>query len=391
MRRALLPPLVLLGFTACARVSSAPSETGAWSPKFPFPTDSFRVQQLRPGVFHYFVYSSTGPWAIHILEVNRERCYSALAVKGAPGAVGRAKTSELLAQLAKSKDVVGGVNGDFFLFTPPGVPTNADISGGRVITGPNNQPVLAFDTRGAPSIGTLSVSGEARLPARSNRTLPITAWNRRVINGVVAFDANWGATTDTASNIVEIVLDRSYKVVAVDTLPAASAIPPGGAVLTVGGAALTDARAALFALRPGDAIALSVQVTPHPVEAVGGRPTILRDSAITPEATAGPANGFARLRHPRTAVGLARGGSRLLLVTVDGRQKPYSDGMSLEELAKLYLSLGARDAINLDGGGSTTMVLSDHPDEVYVANKPSDKEGERPVGNALAIVKGCRR
>ena len=56
-------------------------------------------------------------------------------------------------------------------------------------------------------------------------------------------------------------------------------------------------------------------------------------------------------------------------------------------------ALGARDALNLDGGGSTTMVYAD-PDaagRLRVANRPSDKEGERPVGDALAIVRACSR
>jgi exopolysaccharide biosynthesis protein len=63
--------------------------------------------------------------------------------------------------------------------------------------------------------------------------------------------------------------------------------------------------------------------------------------------------------------------------------------MTLRETARLMLALGAREAINLDGGGSTTMVFAD-PDssgKLRIANHPSDKEGERTVGDALAIVK----
>ncbi|MGQ0701632.1 MAG: phosphodiester glycosidase family protein [Gemmatimonadales bacterium] len=80
-------------------------------------------------------------------------------------------------------------------------------------------------------------------------------------------------------------------------------------------------------------------------------------------------------------------------MVVDGRQLPYSDGMTLRELAELLRGLGAREAINLDGGGSSTLVYAD-PDsagQLRVANRPSDATGERPVGNALAVVQGCRR
>ena len=82
----------------------------------------------------------------------------------------------------------------------------------------------------------------------------------------------------------------------------------------------------------------------------------------------------------------------MLFVTVDGRQPPYSDGMTLNELALLMRQLGASDALNLDGGGSTTMVLPDSTarPKLRIVNRPSDKEGERPVGNAVAIESSCR-
>lgn len=130
----------------------------------------------------------------------------------------------------------------------------------------------------------------------------------------------------------------------------------------------------------------------YPKEAVGGRPALLRDSvALGAVDTEGQAS-FNVGRNPRTAAGISRNGRRLTLVVVDGRQMPYSDGMSLRELANLMLALGARDAINLDGGGSSTLVYADPASggALRIANRPSDKEGERAVGDALAIVRRCR-
>ncbi len=64
--------------------------------------------------------------------------------------------------------------------------------------------------------------------------------------------------------------------------------------------------------------------------------------------------------------------------------------MSLAELADLMLDLGAHDAINLDGGGSTAMVVRDGPEgRLALANHPSDAGGERAVANALALVRSC--
>jgi hypothetical protein len=312
-------------------------------------------------------------------------------VKGSEGAVGREKTSAILEQLRKSADVVGGVNADFFLFTPPGVPANALVSRGRVVTGPSNQPVLAFDSLGVPDLVTLHVEGSVVI---SGARRAIVAWNRTAPNDIALFDESWGRATDTLSNAVEVVLEgRSpSRVTAVDTSTTGVVIPRGGAVLVARG---SQARAELLALEVGDTLRASVSLLPfHPAEAVGGRPLLLRDSVIA-EVDTGGGPGFATGRHPRTAVGIARGGRRLLLVVVDGRQKPYSDGMTLRELATLMRALGARGAINLDGGGSTTLVYAD-PDAsaggaLRIANRPSDAAGERPVGDALAIVRGCAR
>jgi exopolysaccharide biosynthesis protein len=117
---------------------------------------------------------------------------------------------------------------------------------------------------------------------------------------------------------------------------------------------------------------------------------LLRDSVVVPEVETEGQASF-RARNPRTAAGIANRGRRLILVVVDGRQKGYSDGMTLTELASLMLSLGARDAINLDGGGSSTLVYADSAAKAMrVANRPSDPTGERPVGDALAVVRSCR-
>ena len=277
-------------------------------PALPFAAETLRVQELGPGVRRLYAHASAGPWAIHVLDVRLDQCHTAVAVKGGPSAVGRTRTSDLMRDLARTRTVVGGVNADFFLFDPVGVPTGAHVSAGRVVTPPAQRPVFAVDSSGAPQIVTLAVRGGGRF-----------------------------AVDDTAL--------------------------------------------------------AHVSLTPfHPLEAVGGRPVLVRDSLVGDAVDTEGAAGFATGRHPRTAVGYADGGRRLLLVVVDGRQKPYSDGMTLRELAELMRALGAREALNLDGGGSTALVFAD-PDSaraLRVANRPSDPTGERAVGNALAIVRECR-
>jgi exopolysaccharide biosynthesis protein len=91
--------------------------------------------------------------------------------------------------------------------------------------------------------------------------------------------------------------------------------------------------------------------------------------------------------HPRTAVAVDAQGQRLWLIVVDGRQRYYSEGVTLGELAEIVLELGADIALNLDGGGSSTLVVANAwgahtlnaPIHTYVPMR------QRPVGNHLGI------
>ncbi len=92
--------------------------------------------------------------------------------------------------------------------------------------------------------------------------------------------------------------------------------------------------------------------------------------------------------HPRTAIGYSQNGKFLYIVVVDGRQPLYSQGMTLTELATLMIELGAYYAMNLDGGGSSTLVVRGADGSPRVLNSPIDlyiPGRERPVANHLGI------
>jgi len=89
---------------------------------------------------------------------------------------------------------------------------------------------------------------------------------------------------------------------------------------------------------------------------------------------------FVRLRHPRTLIGLDNKGF-IWLAAIDGRQPDYSIGMNFAELQGLCDRLQLTDALNLDGGGSTTMVIRNR-----IVNRPSDLAGPRPVSDALIVT-----
>lgn len=132
-------------------------------------------------------------------------------------------------------------------------------------------------------------------------------------------------------------------------------------------------------LLPGESVTLDWTTGwPGVNETIGGNPTLLENGVETIGEC--PASSAFCGRHPRTGIGLdARG--RILLVTVDGRQK-RSVGMTLHEFAGLFRYLGAGSALNLDGGGSTTMWVRGQ-----IVNRISDPS-ERPVGSAILVVPG---
>jgi exopolysaccharide biosynthesis protein len=116
-------------------------------------------------------------------------------------------------------------------------------------------------------------------------------------------------------------------------------------------------------------------------EAIAGSQIIVRDGKRISDKSK-----FATDRHPRTAVGLDADGTHLILLVVDGRQQKLSVGMTLDELADEMIAAGAVTALNLDGGGSSTLVAKDRETgNLKIENSPSDTK-ERSVADALGIV-----
>ena len=105
-----------------------------------------------------------------------------------------------------------------------------------------------------------------------------------------------------------------------------------------------------------------------------------RPEGFAPLEAPGFFGSFVASRHPRTLAGVKADGT-LLLVTVDGRRTGWSTGVTLPEAARVMRSLGARDALNLDGGGSTGMVVRGE-----VVSRPSDRAGERAVSDGIFVL-----
>jgi hypothetical protein len=116
-------------------------------------------------------------------------------------------------------------------------------------------------------------------------------------------------------------------------------------------------------------------------ELVSGFPALLSGGSRVGDLGVDDRPGFAGERHPRTAMGWDPVRDRVWIVVVDGRRAGVSEGMTLPELAAFLETLGATEALNLDGGGSSVLVVGGR-----VVSRPSDPGGARPVANALLLV-----
>ncbi len=140
-------------------------------------------------------------------------------------------------------------------------------------------------------------------------------------------------------------------------------------------------------LSTGDTVKLLLRLNPHYPSIrslTGGWPLLVKDGENLIKSHPGVEGvipRFSENRHPRTGAGFSKDSTTVFFITVDGRQE-QSRGMSLSEFADLMISEGVYHGLNLDGGGSTAMVIGNG-----VVNKPSDETGERAVGNCLVVIK----
>ncbi len=389
------PSLGALSLIALAMLSACRT-LGSGRATFPFsvsPTvaDTVETEILSDAVRLYRLVNVRAPWRAWVLDVNLSACTSVQALKGETNAVGRNTTSTLLSRVPAELDPIAAVNADFFLFAPPGVPTNAHIERGTVIAGPGPNVLLGFDAQRGMFIDSVRVRGAITSP---RGTIELLNWNRPAPNRAGLVDARWGVPLDTVVRrrtvrldpVVPVRQDSATGRYVVRDARMADTLVFGDTLLLVLPPALSSR------VLDGDTVAVHRRLTPFwPRETVGGRGVLLIDSVVGPDVDREGNAGFQGV-NPRTAAGIARvgGAQRLLLAVIDGRQPGYSAGMTLRQTAELLQSLGATRAINLDGGGSSVMVVRDRATgALRVRNKPSDPTGERPVGNALAVLGSC--
>lgn len=352
-------------------------------------SDSREERRIGPGTTYIHDYRSSGPLNFNIVRVDLNNSSIAIeAEKPGDQLFSGARVTAMAGEETKpGHTVIAGVNGDFWTMTPrPYIPIGLIVSDGMIYNTPFPRSVLAFTEDGQPYLGvlsmqlTLSAGGKTlEIPvlndARSTHTAalytPPFATLRRsgATHVIVKLDGKRFLPNEPVTGTVKTIVSGRDTQVATGTV-----------VLALRG---TSPRQA--GLQPGTKVQLLASVPEVPgviVSCVGGGPRIVRDGKVDVEfqiETMG--RNFSTERHPRTAVGLSADRNTLVLLTVDGRQPLVSIGQNLYELAAEMLRQGCADAINLDGGGSTTMVVRGE-----VKNRPSDLKGPRTVANALMVV-----
>ena len=209
----------------------------------------------------------------------------------------------------------------------------------------------------------------------------------RLRGQLMLYTPSYHADTDTAKGGLEWVIDRQRgRLISGPHRDGKTRIPARGFVLSFGGEQVPEP---LQLLGRGTRVRLYVSYEPDEGEPkswllaqdiVGGAGLLIRDGRDIEDWSIERFNqGFAENRHPRTMIGTAAD-STIWLVTVDGRQPEQSVGMTLVELRALAHRVGLVNALNLDGGGSTTMWV-----QGQVVNRPSDPTGPRKVSDALLV------
>ena len=299
---------------------------------------------------------------------------------------GAGTTSEIMAGGPEGKKAVAAVNGTFFDINQSWAPIYTSVSReGMRIGSKEAKPALTLEDKKAAvsmlsAAGTLSHDGqETELGGLNNPELsPDTIGVYNEAWGDHTLDRPVGGPDDVAAEIARVTVVDGKVTEASGMVDEAGdpEIPADGQVLLG-----RDAGAkTLSELEVGDDVDVEIGPSEDVDMGIAGSHQILADGSV-PDL---PAGDLEDTEHPRTAVGISKDGSELFVTTIDGRSES-SGGMSLEDMGEFFSDIGAYNAVNLDGGGSTTMLArTAGADAPALQNDPSDGE-QRTVANALVF------
>jgi hypothetical protein len=345
--------------------------------------DTLVARQVGPGMSHFHIHAPEVPWNVHVVEIDlKDNPHLKIqTVKAGDRLVGSERTSAMAARNDRPEHrVVAAMNGDFY--GGGGVPLGLQLVGGEFVRNHSSGWWAAgFDADHGMMIEMSQFQGTVRHRGQSRTINNINS--TRNTDNLILYNRFMGSATGTNEFGTEVVVrnltpwagNDSVRVVVenVRRNTGSSVIPAGGAVLSGHG----QSAAFLNSVEVGDEMMLFMGIVPGIPgvrEVISGQPLIVQNGVRVPQS-----GSFAMDLHPRTGIGFNADTSKAYFVTVDGRHSS-SAGMSLPEFADLFITIGAYRAANLDGGGSTTMVVRGS-----VVNRFSDSV-ERSIANAILVV-----
>ena len=351
---------------------------------------------VAPGV-EYTVYNLPHPNVAYVLKIDLSRPEYKLKM-GFPQAKRNYSAREAVSTIANrydnppSHDVIGAVNGSFYV---DGIGINGILGGSNdyiQLPTSNNETYMFADARWSRIDRSITSSG-SKVTFVNSSTLTIDKVNySRLVDQLICYTPVWDTSTRSTVQGTEVILSNvsyplrpdkevSGTVTAVRTGAQSlnNAIPAGGMVLSAEG---TKAATLAANVQVGDRIKVFSDVSSitynNMMFCITGAGWIVHDGAPYTSMWTYYSDSF-KGRNPRTMV--AWNATHLFLIAVDGRQT-FSVGMTFDEMAAFCIDyLGVTDCINLDGGGSTTMVVNGS-----VVNSPSGGT-QRAIANAVLLVK----
>ena len=311
---------------------------------------------LKPGIVKHLIrtVNDRGPVVANVLEIDLLN--DNISVKVGLPDKNRIKLKEKLSNIVKNEMAFAGINANYF-DVKVGNPLGTLISEGKWIVGPiYDRVAIGFSKDKKSYIDQVKLTGEVTA-YKGFRKKPDLMFELSALNtplplfkGVGLFDSRWDREFILGENKIALIV-RNNKVKKIKS--ESVEIPEDGFVLA------GDKDGILNKVKKRNLLMISWNIDPdwsNVIEAVSGGPYLIMNGQLYVDDLSQKFK-FAKKETyaPRSAIGIGKDG-KLYLITVNGRNKGYSVGLTLKELAGFLEKLNLRDAINLDGGGSTTLV-----------------------------------
>ncbi|SDX28049.1 stalk domain-containing protein [Paenibacillus sp. CF384] len=343
---------------------------------------------------------------VHVIEIDLTNPYVKLDVmNGKPGSVSSVSS---VGNMVNKTGAVAGINGDYFnTANGKGNPIGAQVNGGLLTVSPSKltgmyafavtadrKPIIdSYGFEGSVTAGDGSTFTLSGINKAAYRTEPDNAFSHA--NAMYIYTSAWTQSrpdvTDSSTTPTEVLVQNGIVTQFVDNgMIPGNTIPADGYILRTHGKAAQYAREHLQVGQPVNAsynlIAQSTgqKIDPNSLQMLIGGHTILVDNGAAATYTRNPSSISPNTDRARTAIGYSKDGTKVMLITVE--DSGSSQGVTLPELQQLMVQLSVWRGVNLDGGGSTTMIarpLGDTSTQLAFPTEYGDTQ--RQVANGLGV------